>query len=490
MGATSIEVEDYWPYVENQDPLGYRSYDISNSVGRTLTIDNQSVTTDSQQSVSYGFSIGNHPSNYESFANLTTFTDAEQNVTTYGYDPNGRRHIESVTNAKNDQILTVGYDKFDRVTSVEDGMGNTADYALSGSHASIINPLLQEAESFFDRNGNQTLSIDERDRVTQYDYDTIDRLVRTTMPEDNYVDLVYDDFHNVVSKTAYSRPDQNGQRQTIQISAQFNFLTYTNPSVSHSVDINTLTWWEDARGNRTNLNYYPNGYIHKVKAPCLDETTTCSDSGRPVTVYAYNSLGQVDTLTDPEGKVTKSVYDSIANNSMLLSVTDDFGGVALQTSYTYDSHGNVETLTDGRGNTTTNSFDGLRRLKWEKLPDADGSGGDLPLVTVNYYDAIGGLVATELRSGSDTGTLLSRSETDFDLMGRPEFTYNKECFDTGGVRVTTLVGCAVTQTSYDAMGRTDIVCVFRRCRSTVPIQAGPRFRSMSVQCDAEVGRYS
>ncbi len=34
------------------------------------------------------------------------------------------------------------------------------------------------------------------------------------------------------------------------------------------------------------------------------------------------------------------------------------------------------------------------------------------------------------------------------------------------------------------------VCVFRRCRSTVPIQAGPRFRSMSVQCDAEVGRYS
>jgi len=33
-------------------------------------------------------------------------------------------------------------------------------------------------------------------------------------------------------------------------------------------------------------------------------------------------------------------------------------------------------------------------------------------------------------------------------------------------------------------------CVFRRCRSIVPIQAGPRFRAMSVQCDAEVGQYS
>lgn len=33
-------------------------------------------------------------------------------------------------------------------------------------------------------------------------------------------------------------------------------------------------------------------------------------------------------------------------------------------------------------------------------------------------------------------------------------------------------------------------CVFRQCQSSVPVQAGPRFRTMSVQCDAVVGHYS
>jgi len=77
--------------------------------------------------------------------------------------------------------------------------------------------------------------------------------------------------------------------------------------------------------------------------------TTVTDGGR-VTVYQYDSQGNVISICDAEGYVTSFRYDE--NNRLVGKIDPRLGAW----SYAYDSHGNMVSITDPLGNTTTSEY--------------------------------------------------------------------------------------------------------------------------------------
>ena len=97
--------------------------------------------------------------------------------------------------------------------------------------------------------------------------------------------------------------------------------------------------------------------------PVLNEPTEL-----PVSTYdyasvalTYNDYGQVETVTDPIGTVTKYEYDP-ATGYLLKRISAFWTPIAATNSYTYAACGNMLTYTDPRGNTTTYQYNNLDRL--------------------------------------------------------------------------------------------------------------------------------
>ena len=87
---------------------------------------------------------------------------------------------------------------------------------------------------------------------------------------------------------------------------------------------------------------------------------------RPTTSFTYTTKGQLDTQTDAEGRVTKVTYSPTTGEA--LSITRNFGGLALLESKTYTPRGDIATATDARGFTSIFSYDAERHLVTTPAP--------------------------------------------------------------------------------------------------------------------------
>ena len=93
--------------------------------------------------------------------------------------------------------------------------------------------------------------------------------------------------------------------------------------------------------------YDPAGRIERV--------TQTLDGGDVTTVYEYDRHGNLKSVTDPNGNVTRYTYDDFGQ---LVKQESPVTGV---TAYTYDAAENLMTTTDSRGAVTTRTYDALGR---------------------------------------------------------------------------------------------------------------------------------
>ncbi len=84
------------------------------------------------------------------------------------------------------------------------------------------------------------------------------------------------------------------------------------------------------------------------------------------TLYSYNSLGQLTTLTDPTGAVTTYNYDA---NGYLTSIDGPLSGNQDVTSFSFYGYGVPSSITDSEGYVLNFSYDGLNRLTTTSFPD-------------------------------------------------------------------------------------------------------------------------
>lgn len=244
----------------------------------------------------------------------------------------------------------------------------------------------------------------------------------------------------------------------------------------------------DPLGNETDYTYDP------VHGGVLTETDPAPTTGavRPQKRYTYqqfyaryhNSTGTVVQAPSPIWKLvqisecqttsscagtadevkTTIAYPSGTGAFNLIPVSNTVaagdGSVSATTSFTYD--GNGDKLTEdgplaGSADTTRYRYDLMRRLIGTIGPDPDGAGALKNRAVRNTYDDAGRLTMVE------HGTVNSQSDTDWPLFAPLErITNSYDLQDriiktvTSGKNGASFVDEAVTQKSYDAIGR--LVC--------------------------------
>ncbi|MBN1295170.1 hypothetical protein JXA80_00220 [bacterium] len=300
---------------------------------------------------------------YDVTGNLVSVTDPAMHVLTYGYDVPGR--LERVYHPSDPvtPFLTNTFDVLDRVETqdVTGGPSNSFYYAaVTGDR--MVRCETQDASGnaliyTYDYRGRKGTRVDAEGFVSTYEYDGLNRLVRTTEPEGNSLERVFDGLTTrplqlkLHPKTGSMEPPRIYQ------------ITY-DPVHKQIESV------QDPAGTIVTTTYDADGNVDTITYPVIEGVVPIED----VTV---NSRGQVTDILFPNGVILSANYDSVTG--WIESVVNDAGGLNQTMQYEYDTVGNVSQVTDPKGYVTTYAYDGNRRLT-----HVTGPGPDHPVTTMTY----------------------------------------------------------------------------------------------------------
>lgn len=331
---------------------------------------------------------------YDSNGNLLSLTDRNGNVTQYAYNNLG--HLLSVQVPTDNVVQTpngptgltqFSYDTRDWLTGVMDQLQNLTSYGYDadGRKTSVTNPLqVVVSQAKYDGAGRATAQIDALGNTTNFGYDQVGRLqysqdplYSAQNPNQYSVDYTYDLAGRKLSLT-----NKDGNAFEFGYSATDGLpTTFTYPSTRYS-QIKTRD--PDGRpattvspsGNQTNLAYDAMGRV-----------STQSDGVGSIS-WTYNNNGNATNVaetpvTPVSGTVTniQRSYDAL---NRVISCTDAPNGANLTVGYSYDPEGNLSQITyPGETKPVTYTYDGSNRLI--QVKDWDGR------ITTYTYDAAGRL---------------------------------------------------------------------------------------------------
>ncbi|MDF2179906.1 putative Ig domain-containing protein [Aliiglaciecola sp. CAU 1673] len=318
---------------------------------------------------------------YDSLGNKTKMTDASGTISRYQYDAANRqtRREFSRTLANGSVTLdveTTTYERLGNIASVTDNKGQVESYTydkfgylekqsqyyvstsytrdaygrvLSESVAAAGGVQLVTAFEY-DAEGNKTAETDPNGQRTEYEYDALNRLVKTRYPDGSQIAMDYDAAGRITSET-----DENGA-----------ITQYQYDKVGRRTQIT------DALGNISRFEYDPAGNLIKEIDALGRETRYEYDSmdRRIAVIYAdsrqtaesHDALGRNIGKTDQLNRQTSYEYDPMGR---LSKVIDALGN---ETSYQYDEAGNKIAQTDALGRTTSWEYDARGNVTARVLP--------------------------------------------------------------------------------------------------------------------------
>jgi RHS repeat-associated protein len=310
---------------------------------------------------------------YDSFGDQTQSADPDGNLTTTGYDNDGR--VASVTQPSYTPpgsstpvtaITSYTYDGNGNLSSVTDPLGNVTSYAYDA-----LGDLVSETDP--------ELTGQSAPGVWTYGYDADGEQLSATSPTGGETQSTYDYFGDVATSTQDIRTSSGTQANTTSYTYDYlgDPLTVTTPD-------DTVT---------------TNTYDH------LGELTSTENIYDQVTSYNYNYLGDQSEVTNPDQSYTTYGYDPAGN----LTSSQEYGpppaapaiGSPLSTqSYTYDPDGNQLTAVDGNDHTTTSTYNAANELTSVVQP-VSASASD----TTSYgYDPAGNQTMVTDPRGNSTWT--------------------------------------------------------------------------------------
>jgi len=317
-------------------------YDGNGNVVKEKILTNSAGESDSYSEVNYRYDNRNR-------LVMTESNDGETaNYTQYYYDAKGNvlrtytgltspltiNGLDDVTAGEDTDyaVTKYTYDKFGRVTQVQDALGNSE----TNTYDAVLGLLM----STTDRNG-QTFN---------FTYDGMGNLTSKALADGtNAETATYGLTGQLLSK-------ENGQ-STIS-------YTYNNKgqlvSESDTATGATKTYTYDANGNRTGFTLTRNGTAEISQTYAYDKLNrlvSVSENGAVIATYIYDNKGnRISTVSN--GITTEYAYN-LAN--MLTSQTS---GNKLTESYTYYLNGNQKSKTSN-GQTTNYVYDKMNRLTRE-----------------------------------------------------------------------------------------------------------------------------
>jgi len=303
----------------------------------------------------------------------------EVNQTSYAYDPQG--NLQYVVNAlgsgTSDTAHTTEYryDKLGRQKAViqpdADGNPSTQDrpitlttYDADGNVASVVDAR-GASDDTLDAYGNPTGGTsNDAAHTTQYTYDQMDRKIMVTLPD----------------------PDGNGSLTSLYTwfyyDANSNLEYVVNANVANASRPDTFQSSAD----------YTTEYVYDALNRNAQEILPDPDGAsnplpRPVTNYTFDTTGNLSSVTNPLGAVTRYGYDLRNRQTQVINALGE------TTTTTLDALGNVIFVTDALGRRTDFEYDVLNRKVRQTLPLPDGT-TNLLSQTTWQYDVNGNLIAT------------------------------------------------------------------------------------------------
>jgi RHS repeat-associated protein len=339
------------------------SQTLSNSLGRSISLSGVqpegyggTVTSSASQMVTFA------QSGFEYGYGSTLTVDYGLGMGTWTYVDNGLGFEVRPPSTPLAAMLRYEYltGTFGSVAQVKDALLNATVYNLGGGRvSSVVNPLGNATRSWHDRFGNLWKIEDPLGRTSTTTYDDLHRKLKETAPEGNAVSYTYDARSNVLTTTVHRKPGSTGVPETITKStATYDTLCNIKLSDKDALD-NTTTWTI----NQTTC-----------LVTQLTQPKPISTSDNPITTYGYSAIGKLTQKTDPTGLITQINYDNLGNPTAVIvdPVTDANPHESITTVFAYDSVGNIVSLTDPRSKTHTGTYDALRRLTSYTAPTSTG----------------------------------------------------------------------------------------------------------------------
>ena len=285
-------------------------------------LDQNTAVTDSKGKV-YRF-------DYDEKGNVRAYTAGNNAGSTFTYDVTGKVLSLDIGNTKNDSILSESY-KYDE----NDNRTEITSYKEDGSVAG----------------------------TTSYVYDSLDQLLKETLPDGTMKEYGYDGFGNRTS-VKVTEPGKT----TVQTNAEFNIgnelIKFGNETINYDQNGNRL---EDGK------------YTYTWNA--ADQLTSITKKGESKAFAAYKydeddrriekNINGTITRFHYDGDSINPLYETDGNGNILRSYVYSMDGVRLsmQTGgktyyYHYNPHGDVIAMTDDSGNVVVNyTYDGWGNAK-------------------------------------------------------------------------------------------------------------------------------
>ena len=340
--TTTYTYNTFGEVLTSTDPLGNKTTNTYDPKGNLLT-----VTAPAPD--------GNMPASvtqfqYNGLGELTQITDPRQNVTTLTYTTAGL--IATIKDAQQ-HVTTYGYDARGNRTSVIDPINGSAHpttfaYDLMNRLTGITYPDGSTVGFTYDSRGRRITSTDQNNKTTTYTYDDADRLTAVTDPANNLTQYAYDTENNLLSIT-----DANNHTTSFAYNARGWVTGTTFPSTlseSYTYDLVGNLLSKTDRKNQTIQYVYD--ALYRLSSKTYPDTTSVE--------YTYDLVGKIKSVTDPTG-VYGFAYD---NMGRLISTTTNYTFVpgTYTNAFTYDAASNRQSLTAPDGSISTYGYDALNRL--------------------------------------------------------------------------------------------------------------------------------
>ena len=279
---------------------------------------------------------------YDAVGNTATVKRADGHTTSFDYDPRNRLVAVEEALASGTFNMAYEYDGVGNRTKQVDSNGNTIDFTYNSNNWLTLENWINSGKSFsytYDTAGRR-LSLSDDTGVTNYGYDSLNRLIRVDHPNNRALEYDYDSV-----------------------------------------------------GNRSQLRYYESSSLTDQISYTynkLNQIETLTDFENNITTFEYDGLERRSKTNYSNGVTMENTYDDLSR--IIGKKYSDTSGTIDELEYTYDPVGNILNINDTvRLETRTFGYDNLYRL----------TNANYPAYSVDYtYDAIGNRLTENKSDGT------------------------------------------------------------------------------------------